>query len=172
MFGLGILDAAALSLDTPDGRPREVRRVQQLAVWQAVYSTGVALATVPARELLPADALPLRCAGFAYLTAAATIALAVFTTVFASRTRYAHAGGWYGSALVAGIALFGVLTLPAVVVSVAMITLLDRSASKAWYTVAGPAEPVAFCGRATLPAWAAPLARPIGNGWKALLAER
>ncbi|MGW4235199.1 hypothetical protein ACWEF9_39215, partial [Streptomyces sp. NPDC004980] len=64
MFGLGILDSVALSLDAPDGRPREVRRAQQLAVWQAVYCTGLALVTIPATELLPADALLLRYEGF------------------------------------------------------------------------------------------------------------
>lgn len=172
MFGLRILDSVALSLDAPDGRPREVRRAQQLAVWQAVYCTGLALVTIPATQLLPADSLLLRYEGFAYPAAIATVLLAVLTSGFANRSRYVHALGWYGAAVIIGVALFGLLTLPAVVVSAAVITLLDRPASTAWFGVSGTAEPVAFCRRATLPAWAVPVARPVGQRWKALLAER
>ncbi|MFE6925523.1 hypothetical protein ACFVAV_31235 [Nocardia sp. NPDC057663] len=173
MFGLGVLDTAALSLDSPDGRPREVRRAQQLAVWQAIYCTGVAVAMIPAAALLPSDSVLLRYVGFAYVTAAAALVLALLTLAFTARSRYAHALGWYAAALVILAGAFGVLTLPAVVVSVAVIVLLDRPASKAWFEVDESPEPLAFRERVTrIPAWARPVAGPIGAGWKALLAER
>ncbi|MFD4428708.1 hypothetical protein [Nocardia sp. NPDC058497] len=172
MFGLGVLDTAALSLDSPDGRPREVRRAQQLAVWQAIYCTGVAVAVIPAAALLPSDSV-LRYVGSAYVTAAAALLLALFTLVFTVRSRYAHALGWYAAALVILVGAFGILTLPAVVVSVAVIVLLDRPASKAWFEVEETPEPLAFRDHVTrIPAWVRPLAGPVGTGWKALLAQR
>lgn len=173
MFGLGVLDTAAPSSDSPDGRPREVRRAQQLAVWQAIYCTGVAVAVIPAAALLPSDSVLLRYVGSAYLTAAAALLLALATLAFTVRSRYAHALGWYAAALVVLVGAFGVLTLPAVVVSVAVIVLLDRPASKAWFEVEETPEPLAFRGHVTrIPAVVRPLAGPVGTGWKSLLAER
>ncbi|WP_280302577.1 hypothetical protein [Nocardia neocaledoniensis] len=171
MLGLGIVDAAALSAQAPDGRPRPVRRAVQLAAWQAVYCVGLGVVTVGATVLLPAASLP-GYLGIAPLTAVAALLLALLTLGFSVRSRYAHAAGWYAAALVVLVGAFGVLTLPAVVLSVAVIVLLDRPAAKEWFRVEDTPEPLAFRNHTTrVPALLRPLARPLGAGWKTLLAE-
>lgn len=172
MLGLGIVDAAALSADAPDGRPRPVRRAVQLAAWQSVYCVVLAVVTVGVTVLSPEGSTLPGFLGIAPLTAVAALLLALLTLGFSVRSRYAHAAGWYAAALVVLVGAFGVLTLPAVVLSVAVIVLLDRPAAKEWFRVEDTPEPLAFRNHTTrVPALLRPLAGPLGAGWKTLLAE-
>ncbi|MFD3596185.1 hypothetical protein ACFWU5_25985 [Nocardia sp. NPDC058640] len=173
MLGMGVVDSVALELDSLGGRPRQVRRAQQLAVWQLIYGTGAVVLAVTAAAILPPQSPMVGMAGSVLIAWPLTVLLAAFTLSFTQRSRYAHALGWYGAALVIPFAALGVLTLPIVVTSVAMIVLLDRPASKHWFEVAETPELRAFRNHTTtLPAWTDRFVTPIRVGWTALLGER